>query len=68
MHLVYVWASHAHALPEGLSWPLLIGAGYGAVRLVRDAIEAVIRFYQRDQALTQLIAKLREEASETDDD
>ena len=64
MHLVYIWSNRVHGLPEGLTWPLLVGAAYGAIRFVRDVIEGAVRFYQRDQELTRLIAKIKRETDE----
>lgn len=60
MHLLYTTGHNLHQLPEGLSWPLIVGGAYGAVRLLRDVVEGSIRFYRRDRQMSELVARLEE--------
>lgn len=44
MEIIYI-THHSilnlHAVPPGLTWALAIGAGYGAVQLVKDALRVI---------------------------
>jgi hypothetical protein len=46
MQLIYITHNNLldiHALASWVSWPLVIGAGYGAVSLVKDVLRAMRR-------------------------
>lgn len=60
MHLLFYTRDilHLGSLSTGWTVAVLVGALYGLLRMIRDAIAGVIHFYQRDRQLGRLIAKI----------